>query len=186
MSDAGMTTQAGGWRLIEPTDLPFIYELVTKVDPRWWRFSRHGLDPATAIVSASAISAGVIVFDDAQQPVACGVLTETGASGTGTFEFYALPNPEAERLARLHAPALLAAAFQGASIRRIYHERFAGDVDLLGAAGLLFEVEVTFPEFAMIAGRYEDRTISVLTIEAYEPWYQAREGRPTPAEVGAP
>lgn len=163
-----------GWRLIEPADLPFLYQLVTLVDPRWWRFSRHGLEPAAMLQTVQGIAAGVIVHDDGHRPVAAGLLTDAGASGTGNFELFALPADDALATARAFAPELVAAAFAGAPIRRLYHERFAGDPEVLGAVGELFEIEVTYPAFAQIDGRYEDRTISVLTRERFEQWQIAR------------
>lgn len=87
--------------------------------------------------------------------------------GTGMFEYFALPTAHAEALARQFAPDLLAAAFTGADIQRLYYERFENDADVFGDMSALFEVEVTYPEFAMIGGRYENRTTSVLTRERF-------------------
>ncbi|MCE9621743.1 MAG: hypothetical protein K8R99_05290 [Actinomycetia bacterium] len=157
----------GGWRLAEASDIPFVYELVTKVDPRWWRFSRGGLEPSVLLSTAQGISAGVIVVDSVNNPVACAILADAGTMGTGMFEYYALPNPQAEALARRFAPELLAAAFAGAPIRRLYYERFENDAEVFGELSAYFEVEVTYPEFAMIDGRYESRTTSVLTLERF-------------------
>jgi len=162
--------EGGTWRLVTPADIPFVYYLVAQVDPRWWRFSRHGLEPSQVLQTASGISAGVLVSTDEGEPVACALLASAGASGTGMFEYYALPHPVAEGLARHFAPELIAAAFSGAPIRRLYHERFSGDADVLGAVGAAFELEVTYPEFALIDGAYEDRTSSVVTPESFARW----------------
>ena len=86
------------------------------VDPRWWRFSRDGLEPSHLLETASGVAAGVIVFDEGQQPVACAMLADAGASGTATLEFFSLPDPAAQALARRYAPDLLVAAFDGAAI----------------------------------------------------------------------
>jgi hypothetical protein len=165
----------GGWRLFEPRDAPFVYELVTKVDPRWWRFSRHGLEPSQLLEIVKGIAAGVIVFDGSGDSVACAVLAEAGSSGTGMFELYALPNAHAHLFARRFAPELIAAAFAGAPIRRLYHERFENDPVLLGDVAHLFEVEVTYPEFALVEGIYERRTTSVLTAPGFAAWQQAQQ-----------
>jgi len=166
----------GGWRLFDTADVPFIYELVTKVDPRWWRFSRVGLEPSALLATTHGISAGVIVVNEHAAPVACAILASTGTAGTGMFEYFALPNAEAEALARKYAPDLLVAAFEGASLRRLYYERFENDADVLGDVASLFEVEVTYPEFAMIDGHYEARTTAVLTLERFA---ASREGATT-------
>lgn len=156
-----------GWRLLAPADLPFVYDLVTRVDPRWWRFSRRGLEPMNVLETAQTAAAGVIVFDDEGRSVACAILADTGAARTGMFEYFAVPDPSAEAIARRFAPELIAAAFAGAPIRRLYYERFENDADVLGEAAAWFENEVTFPEFVMIDGQYETRTTSVLTAEAF-------------------
>ena len=160
----------GSWRLVSPADIPFVYHLVAQVDPRWWRFSRQGLEPSQILQTAAGIAAGALVSTAEGEPVACALLADAGVSGTGMFEYFALPHPVAEALARQFAPELLAAAFNGAPIRRLYHERFSGDADVLGTAAQAFELEVTFPEFALINGTYEDRTTSVLTPESFARW----------------
>ena len=163
----------GGWRLVSPADVPFVYRLVAAVDPRWWRFSRGGLEPSHLLGIADGIAAGVIVHDAAERPVACGILADAGAAGTATFEYHALPEPDAERTAAHFAPEVIAAAFSGTPLRRLYHERFEGDPDLLGRAGHLFEVEVRYPDFALVDGRFEARTVSVVTAEAFAAWQEA-------------
>jgi hypothetical protein len=167
MSDAIRPPSDATWRLITPKDTPFVYYLVSKVDPRWWRFSRHGLEPSLLVATARGTAAGVIVIDGYGQNVACALLADTGASGTGMLEYFALPNPDAQTLARRFAHDLVGAAFAGTPIRQLYYERFENDPDVLGEVGALFEVEVTFPDFAMIDGRYETRTTSVLTADRF-------------------
>lgn len=166
-TERGLPMSDVGWRLFEPYDLPFIYELVTKVDPRWWRFSRGGLEPSALLTTAQGVSAGVVVLDEHGTRVACAILAAAGTTGTGMFEYFALPNEDAEALARRCAHDLLVAAFEGASLRRLYYERFENDADVFGELADLFEVEVTYPEFAMIDGQYETRTTSVLTVERF-------------------
>ena len=170
-----MTTDSsadGSWRLLTEADLPFVYHLITKVDPRWWRFSRGGLEPSHVLQTTRSAAAGVMLIDESGIPAACAILTDDGASGTGTLDYFALPNPHAETIARRLAPELIAAAFNGASIRRLYHERFENDPDLFGELSSMFEVEVTYPDFALVAGRYENRTISVLTAERFAEWQE--------------
>lgn len=161
------------WRLFEDRDMLFAYELAAAVDPRWWRFSRVGLHPHSVIETAGSLSAAVVV-EDASRPIAIAVLADTGAAGTGTLEYFALPG--AETAARALAPEIVAAAFTGAPIRRLYHERFANDPDVLGEVGTWFEVEVTFPEFALVDGTHEDRTVAVLTRDRFEEWQRRDAG----------
>ncbi len=123
--------------------------------------------------TAQGTAAGVLVIDGHGKSVACALLADAGASGTGMLDYFALPDPDAQALARQFAPELVDAAFSGASIRRLYHERFENDPDLLGEFSSLFEVEVTFPDFVMIDGRYEARTTSVLTAQRFEAWQKA-------------
>lgn len=163
------------WRMAVADDSLFAYELATALDPRWWRFSRHGLHPHTAMEVASGIAAGATVLDGDGRPVALAVLVETGTTGTGTFEYYALPGTE--ETARRMAPDLVAAAFAGAPIRRLYHERFEGDPEVLGPVAELFEVEVKYPQFALLDGKYETRCTSVLTRERFDRWWAQRGGR---------
>ncbi len=172
-TDLSRNPAEASWRLMDAADTPFVYDLVTKVDPRWWRFSRYGLQPLQMLQTAQDMAAGVIVFDEQGSPVACAILADAGGSGTGMFEYYALPDAHSQQLARRFAPELVAAAFSGAPIRRLYHERFEGDPDVIGEIAAVFEVEVTYPDFAMIDGRYEGRTISVLTAERFVEWQQA-------------
>lgn len=163
------------WRLFAPADMPFLYELVTKVDPRWWRFSRHGLEPSRVIETTRAAAAAALVSDGYGKPVACALLADAGVSGTGVFEFFARPDPDSQQLAREFAPQLLEAAFAGTPIRRLYHDRFDNDTDVLGEVGRLFEVEVVYPNFALIDGKYEARTTSVLTAESFKTWRMAAQ-----------
>lgn len=158
------------WRLFDPADMPFVYHLVTKVDPRWWRFSRHGLEPSKLLQTAQGIAAGVIIVDGFGSPVACALLADAGSSGTGALEFFALPDPQSEALARRFASELIDAAFKGAPIRQLYYERFENDADVLGEVADLFEVEVTYPDFAMIDGAFENRTIAMLTAKDFKAW----------------
>ncbi|MDP2290404.1 MAG: hypothetical protein Q8M22_04405 [Actinomycetota bacterium] len=162
------------WRLATPADLPFVYRLVTQVDPRWYRFSRHGLEPSGMIGLMGGIAAGAIVHDSLDEPVACALLADSSASGTGTFEYYALPTPHAQRCAALAAPDLLGAVFATSSPRRLYVERFDNDPHLLGDAEQLLTPEVVLPDFIRIDGVYEARTTMVLTADAWWPWHEAR------------
>lgn len=168
-----MTAPAGRWRLADAADIPFVYDLVAAVDPRWWRFSRKGLEPSALLATAGFIAAGAIVLDATERPVACAVLADASPTGTGTLDYFALPTDEAQALARHFAPEIVAAAFAGAPVRRLQHERFEGDADVLGDVAPLFETEVVFPEFALVDGRYEARTIAVLTADRFAAWQAA-------------
>lgn len=162
------------WRLFAAADMVFVYHLITKVDPRWWRFSRHGLEPSQAIATSRGTAAGALVLDGYGAPMACALLVDAGGSKVGTLEYFALPNPAAHELARRFAPDLIRAAFEGAPIERLYYERFENDPDVLGEVGSEFEVEVTYPDFAMVDGTYEARTTAVLTAERFREWLERR------------
>lgn len=167
MSDPAFLEDGVSWRLASPRDVPFLYELVGLVDPRWWRFSRHGLAPQAVTSMLGSVAAGAIVTAPDGSDVAAAVLADGGSSGTGTIEFFARPDAESERIARMAAPVVLAAAFNGVPIRRLYRERFEGDADVWGVTDSWFEREVTYPDYALIGGRYEARHIDVLTAERY-------------------
>lgn len=173
MTAAEPSTQVR-WRLATPADLPFVYRLVTQVDPRWYRFSRHGLEPSSMMGLMGGIAAGAIVHDSLGQPVACALLADSSASGTGSFEYYALPTEHAQRCAALAAPDLLAAVFATSSPRRLYVERFDNDPMLLGDAAHLFTTEVVLPDFMRIDGVYEARTTLVIADDVWWPWHDAR------------
>ena len=179
----GDTSPVGGWRLAEPADAPFVYELICRVDPRWWRFSREGLEPSAMLGKIQSIAAGVLVHDSDGRPVAAAVLADAGASGTGSFEYFALPEPGPEAAARHFAGEIIAAAFAGAPVRRLYHDRFESDVDLFGETAHLWELEVVYPEFAMVEGRYETRTTAVLTRERFAEWTAANAAPLAPTEA---
>lgn len=157
------------WRLAGPHDISFVYELVTTLDPRWWRFSRHGLDPRRLIASAESVAAGATVFDDTGSAIGFSALADvSGTSAVGQFEVFAWPGHEAE-VARV-VPELVAAAFAGAPIRKLFHERFDDDPDLLAVMGAAWQREATLPEFAMIGGRFVDRHIFGLSRAEHERW----------------
>lgn len=162
------------WRLAGRADLPFVYRLVTAVDPRWYRFSQGGLEPSSMLGMMGTIAAGAIVHDAADQPVACALLFDSPQSGTGNFEYYALPTDDAHRVAALAAPDLLGAVFSASNPRRLYVDRFDRDPVLLGEAADLFETEVVYPDFLLIDGRYEARTTMVLTSQRWWSWYDGR------------
>ena len=164
------------WRLATPADMPFVYRLVTQVDPRWYRFSRHGLEPHAMITLMGSIAGGAIVHDAIGEPVACALLVDSSESGTGNFEYYALPTAHAQQCAAVAAPDLLGAIFSASSPRRLYVERFENDPLLLGEAAHLFTTEVVLPDFLLIDGAYEARTTLVLTADVWWPWHGARAG----------
>lgn len=161
------------WRVATPADLPFVYRLITEIDPRWYRFSRNGLEPSAMLGLMGTIAAGAIVHDDADLPVAAALLFDSSLSGTGTLEYYALPTEHAQRCARLAAPDLLAALFSTSDPRRLYVERFDDDAELFGDVAHLFEPEVVMPDFLRIDGTYEARTTLVLTSERWWQWHEA-------------
>ncbi len=172
--DATDNVEQVRWRLAEPSDLPFVYRLVTQVDPRWYRFSRHGLEPSGMIELMGSIAGGAIVHDSLGEPMACALLADSSESGTGHFEYYALPTVHAARCAALAAPDLLGAVFAASSPRRLYVERFENDPELFGKAAHLFTTEVVLPDFMLIDGIYEQRTTLVLCADDWWAWHEAQ------------
>lgn len=157
------------WRLGTARDVPFVYELVATVDPRWWRFSRRGLDPRRLLEIVGSVTAAAAVLDHNQQPIGYSILADvTGTSAVGQFEVFAMPGRESDVASVV--PEIVAAAFAGAPVRKLFHERFDDDPDLLAAMPDVWQREVTLPEFAMIGGRYVDRHIYGLSRAEYERW----------------
>jgi hypothetical protein len=157
------------WRLAAPHDAAFVYEFVAAIDPRWWRFSRHGLDPRRLLMTAQSVAAGAVILDDNSQPVGFSLLADvSGTSAVGHFEVFAVPGREHDVVPIV--PEVVAAAFGGAPVRKLFHERFDDDPDLMTAMPGAWQLEVTLPEFAMIDGRFVDRHIYGLSRAEYERW----------------
>ncbi|MEI8238408.1 MAG: hypothetical protein WCI22_03225, partial [Actinomycetota bacterium] len=85
-----------------------------------------------------------------------------------------------QSLARRFAPEIVAAAFAGAPVRRLYRERFDGDADVYGVVNEWFETEVVFPTYALVDGRHESRTIDVLTAARFAEVHAAFIARGAP------
>ena len=157
------------WRLAGPPDIAYVYELVATIDPRWWRFSRHGLDPRRLLASAESVVAGAVILDDANHPIGFSALADvSGTSAVGSFEVFATPGHEGAVASVV--PEVVAAAFAGAPVRKLFYERFDDDPDLLVSMAGAWQREVTLPEFAMIDGRFVDRHILGLSRPEYERW----------------
>jgi hypothetical protein len=169
-----MTSDQPQWRLATSADVPFMYELVAAVDPRWWRCSSGGMAPTRVIGALQHITLGAIVLDTSGRPVGAAALFDAGSTGCATLDVFALPDPSAHEYVRRMMPEMVTAAFGASSIRHLYHERFTRDPDLLGELAAAFRPEVVLPEFALVDGQYEDRTISVLTADAFAAWHRAR------------
>lgn len=156
------------WRLFEPHDLTFAYQLASIVDPRWWAVSRSGLSPQNVVARASTFSAGVVVVDSDGYDTGLAVLRETGTASTGALDVWALPTAASVAAVESVIVELLASAFTLSNIRALYHDRFENDPYLLGATESLWETEVVYPEFALIDGRYESRATRVLQRDKFE------------------
>jgi hypothetical protein len=157
------------WRLADARDIAFVYELVTAIDPRWWRFSRHGLDPRRLILSVESIAAAAAVLDDDGGSIGFSILADvSGTSAVGQFEVFAMPGHDVAVASVV--PELVAAAFAGAPVRKLFHERFDDDPDLLAAMAGAWAREVTLPEFALLGGKFVDRHIFGLSRAEYEHW----------------
>ena len=164
------------WRLATSADMPFLYDLVAAVDPRWWRCSREGLTPARVVGVLQHLLIGAVVLDAAGHQVGAAALFDAGSVGCATLDVFALPGESNAELVRQAVPAMVEAAFAARPLRHLYHERFRRDPLLLGALETVFRTEVVLPEFALVDGEFEDRSVRVLTAEAFDAW---RSGRPT-------
>jgi hypothetical protein len=157
------------WRLAGAADIPFVYELVATIDPRWWRFSRHGLDPRRLLGSIESVAAAAAIMDDDGQSIGFSILADvSGTSAVGAFEVFALPGHEDAVAATV--PEIVGAAFAGAPVRKLFYERFDDDPDLLVHMAGAWQQEVTLPAFALIGGRYVDRYIFGLSREQHAQW----------------
>ena len=157
------------WRLAGPGDIPFVYELVATIDPRWWRFSRHGLDPRRLLGTVESVAAAAAITDDEGQSIGFSILADvSGTSAVGAFEVFAVPGHE-EAVASM-VPDIVGAAFSGAPVRKLFYERLDDDPDLLVHMTGAWQQEVTLPAFALIGGRYVDRHTFGLSREQHVRW----------------
>jgi hypothetical protein len=157
------------WRLAGVADIAFVYDLVATIDPRWWRFSRHGLDPRHLLGTIESVAAGATIVGDDSQPIGFSILADvSGTSAVGAFEVFAMPGHEDAVAAMV--PELVGAAFAGAPVRKLFSERFDDDPDLFVYMPGAWRQEVTLPAFALIGGRYVDRHIFGLSREEHEQW----------------
>jgi hypothetical protein len=157
------------WRLASAADIPFVYDLVATIDPRWWRFSRHGLDPRRLLGTVESVAAAAAVVGDDGQPIGFSILADiSGTSAVGAFEAFALPGHEDEVASMV--PELVSAAFAGAPVRKLFYERFDDDPDLLAYMPGAWQREVTLPAFALVGGTYVDRHIFGLSREEHGRW----------------
>jgi hypothetical protein len=157
------------WRLAGAADIPFVYELVAIIDPRWWRFSRHGLDPRRLLGSVESVAAAAAITDDDGRPIGFSILADvSGTSAVGAFEVFAVPGHE-DAVASM-VPEIVGAAFAGAPVRKLFYERFDDDPDLLVHMAGAWQQEVTLPAFAMVGGRYVDRHIFGVSREQHARW----------------
>ncbi len=162
------------WRSAEPGDAPFLYRLFTDLDPRWWRLSKHGTAPARALETVREYAAMVVFHDDAGQPCGIAGLAEVAASSsTAVLDLLARPDEHAQEVMRVGAEQAVSAAFLGAPIRHLYHERFDDDPDLLTEMSCWVH-EVTLPEFALVDGRFADRLTFGLSRAEFDDWQAAR------------
>jgi len=157
------------WRLAGPADIPFVYDLVSTIDPRWWRFSRHGLDPRRLLGTVESVAAAAGVVGDDGELIGFSILADvSGTSAVGAFEVFALPGHE-DAVASM-VPEILGAAFAGAPVRKLFYERFDDDPDLLLHMPGAWQQEVTLPAFALVGGNYVDRHILGLSRDEYSRW----------------
>ena len=155
------------WRLSTPSDTLFAYQVAVANDPRWWRACKNGLSPQSVIEVAKSFAAGVVISNEARD-LGIAFLSETGAAGTGMLDIWSLQDSEAIESVSDIIPEILSAAFSASNIRALYFERFENDVDLLGDSRPWWKLQIEYPDFAMIQGKYENRTCWVLTRSDFE------------------
>lgn len=155
------------WRLFEPSDLIFAYDIAIANDPRWWRVCKRGLSPLTVVEAAQSFAAAVII-SGSDGDVGIATLSETGSAGTGTLDIWTIPTASARSCVESVIVELIASAFGVSGIRALYHERFESDPYVLGVTEPFWRTAVVFPDFAMIEGRYESRTQRILRREDFE------------------
>jgi len=155
------------WRLSTPSDIQFAYQVAVANDPRWWRACKNGLSPRTVIEVAQSFAAGVVISNEARD-LGIAVLSETGAAATGMLDVWSLQDSEAIESVSDIIPEILGAAFSASNIRALYFERFENDVDLLGYSRPWWKLQIEYPDFAMIQGKYENRTCWVMTRSDFE------------------
>jgi hypothetical protein len=161
------------WRFADRPDLPFLYHLAATVEPRWWKLSRTGLHPERVVAAIGGYAAGAIVLLDGE-PCGFGGLHGAANTGVATIDLIASSGDEAASALRHVAPDLTAAAFAASPIRRLLHERFSDEPDLLLDMPGMWEHEVTLPEFTKIDGEYLDRLTFAAERERFGAWYASR------------
>lgn len=155
------------WRVFQPTDLLFAYELAVVHGPRWWNVTRHGMSPTATSQALATYAAGVtIVLGD--DPIGLATLRETGTAGTGIIEILALDTPDCRGAVEQIVPELISSVFAISNVRTLYHQRFDNDFELRGRTLSLWRDEVHFPEYALIDGVYEGMTQSALRRTDFE------------------
>ena len=165
--DGGEQLTGVSWRLFEPPDLLFAYDVAVANDPRWWRVCRHGLSPESVLEAAQSFAAAVIISGPGGD-VGIATLSETGSAGTGMLDVWTLPDVESRDCVDSVIVELIASAFGVSGVRALYHERFESDPYLLGPTEPHWHTEVVFPDFALIEGQFENRTQRVLRREEFE------------------
>lgn len=145
------------WRIVDDDDAIALYRLLTTTEPSWWRMVRVGLAPATVLAQASIYNAMVAIETDGQL-VGVAALTDITVGGiSGTLDLVAMP--DSVDVVRSVTPAIITSIFRALPLAHLHHERFDGEPDLLGMMSPIWQHEVTFPEFALVEGRYADRLV---------------------------
>lgn len=161
------TESSVSWRIFQPTDLLFAYELAIIHGTRWWNVTRRGMSPTATTEALATYAAGVtIVLGD--EPIGLATLRETGTAGTGTIELLALDVPECRQAVEQIVPELISSVFAISNVRTLYHQKFDNDPELRGRTLSLWRDEVYFPEYALIDGAYEGMTQSALRRADFE------------------
>ncbi|MEL6890372.1 MAG: hypothetical protein AAFP84_02145 [Actinomycetota bacterium] len=167
-------TDTASWRFAEPSDAGFLYDLAVALDPRIWRFSKHGTAPFRALETVGEYEIIAVLEQPDSGPFGfAGLVDLTGDGRCAQLDLHTAPVPGAADAARSVITEVLDAAFANGQIQHLYIERFDDDPDLIGHLDA-FRLEVEIPEFAFVGGRLASRLTYGLSRDEYLTWFDTR------------
>ena len=148
--------------------MPFLYHLAVTTEPGWWRITRFGAAPPVVLQRLQQCDALAVVTAPSGDLVGAAALAEGSlVAATAVLDLQALPDPDAQSIVAALAPDIVRAGFEGAGLRRLYHDRFDGEPDLLGATAPHWTAEVRYPDHARIGGVLRARTTYALGADTF-------------------
>ncbi len=156
--------------------MPFLYHLAVTTEPAWWRVTRLGAAPPLVLQRLQQCDALAVVMAPSGDLVGAAALAEGSlVAATAVLDLQALPEPEAQAVVAALAPDIVRAGFEGAGLRRLYHDRFDGEPDLLGATSPHWAAEVRYPDHARIDGALRARTTYALGSDTFRAAFPPEE-----------